>query len=65
MKGTLEKVEELNKEIKEKLKEIKNLTKDNTKDAEKITATENIQKIVDKLKKKRDKTIRRFIQKCV
>lgn len=57
IKVTLEKVEELNKEIKEKLKEITNLSKEVEKSAEKITATENIQKLVDKLKRKRNRTI--------
>lgn len=55
IKSTLEKIEELNKEIKEKLKEIRVLNKE--KDDEKITARENITKIVEQLKRKRNKTI--------
>lgn len=57
IKMTLEKIEELNKEIKEKLKEIKKLTKEAEKSSEKVTATENIQKLVYKLKRKRNRTI--------
>lgn len=57
IKTTLQKVENLNKEIKEKLKEIKNLKK---KKEEKATATENIQKMVENLKKKRNKIILRL-----
>lgn len=61
IKMTLEKLEELNKEIKTKLNEIKKLTKESSKGAEKITTTENIQKLVRKLKRKRDKmTIRLY-----
>lgn len=61
IKTTLNKIEELNKEIKEKLKEIKNinLKKEKELDVEKI-AIENIQKIVEDLKKKRNKIIRRL-----
>lgn len=55
IKTTLEKIENLNKEIKEKLKEIRNLNKE--KDLEKMKTTENIQQIVEKLKKKRNKII--------
>lgn len=51
IKGTLEQVEKLNNEIKEKLKQIRLLKKDKT------ISTENIQQIVEKLKKKRNKTI--------
>lgn len=53
IKSTLEKIEELNKEIKEKLKEIRALKKNQ----EKTISTENIQEIVEKLKKKRNRTI--------
>lgn len=56
MKATLEKIENINKEIKDKLKELKALRKEKEKE-EKIIATENIQKIVENLKKKRNKTI--------
>lgn len=55
LRGTLDKIENLNKEIKEKLKEIKALTKEAEKTAEKAIATENIQKLVEKLKKKRNR----------
>ena len=54
---TLNKIEELNKEIREKLAEIKSLRKEAEKNAEKMAITENIQKIVLDLKKKRNKTI--------
>lgn len=60
IKITLEKIEELNKEIKEKLKELKIATKEAEKNLEKIVVTENIQKLVEKLKKRRDKTILRL-----
>jgi len=55
IKSTLEKIEELNKEIKEKLKEIRVLNKE--KDEEKITTKENIQQMVEDLKRKRKKII--------
>lgn len=51
MKATLDKIENINKEIKEKLKEIRNLKK------EKVATTESIQQLVENLKKKRNKTI--------
>lgn len=57
IKATLEKIEDINKEIKEKLKEIRALKK--VKE-EKITTTENIQQIIENLKKKRNKTILRL-----
>lgn len=60
IKVTLEKVEELNKEIKEKIKEIKKLTKDPEKNSAKMISTENIEKLVEKLKRKRNKTILRL-----
>lgn len=53
IKSTLENIENINQEIKEKLKEIRNLKKEK----EKVTATENIQQMVEKLKKKRNRTI--------
>lgn len=56
IKSTLEKVEQLNKEIKEKLKEIRTIKKKQ----EKAISTENIQQMVEKLKKKRNKTILRL-----
>lgn len=55
IKGTLENIEKLNKEIKEKLKEIKALSKE--KDEDKKTATQNIQELVEKLNKKKNRTI--------
>ena len=55
IQSTLEQVEKLNKEIKEKLKEIKVLKKE--KDTEKAISTESIQQVVEKLKKKRNRTI--------
>lgn len=51
IKTTLEKVENINKEIKQKLKELRALKK------EKATPTENIQQMVEKLKKRRNRTI--------
>lgn len=53
IKSTLERVEKLNKEIKEKLKEIRGMKKDT--DASK--SIENIQKLINKLKRKRNRTI--------
>lgn len=57
IKSTLEKIENINKEIKEKLKEIKSLKKEKE---EKIIATENIQQLVESLKKKRNRIILRL-----
>ena len=54
IKATLEKIENTNKEIKEKLKEIKALKKGKE---EKSIATENIQQMIENLKKKRNKII--------
>lgn len=48
MKGTLERIENINKEIKEKLKE------------EKENTEEGIQQMIEALKKKRNKTILRL-----
>ncbi|MFQ9822020.1 MAG: putative ABC transporter permease [Clostridia bacterium] len=55
IKMTLKKVEEINKEIKAKLNEIRKLTKENNKSEEKTIKTENVQKLVRKLKRKRDR----------
>lgn len=55
IKMTLKKVEEINKEIKEKLNEIKKLTKETNKSEDKIIKTENVKKLVRKLKRKRDR----------
>ncbi len=57
IKITLERIESINKEIKEKLKEIKKLKKEKE---EKVTTTENIQHMIEILKKKRNKTILRL-----
>ncbi len=54
IKSTLENIEKINKEIKEKLKEIRTLKKEKEKE-EKLIATENIQQMVEKLKKKRNR----------
>lgn len=59
IKSTLEKIEEMNKEIKEKLKESKSLNLKKDKEIE-ISTVENIQKLVEKLKRKRNKTILRL-----
>lgn len=53
IKSTLEKIEKLNKEIKERLKEIRLMKKDTGK----VTSIETIQQMVEKLKKKRNRTI--------
>ena len=58
IKATLEKIETLNKEIKEKLKEIPVIAKE--KEIDKIKYNESIQKIIDGLKKKRNRTILRL-----
>lgn len=55
IQSTLEQVEKLNKEIKEKLKELKVIKKE--KDTDKAISTESIQQVVEKLKKKRNRTI--------
>ena len=56
----LEKIEELNKEIKEKLKEIKMLSIEAEKTLEENVTPENIQIIAEKLKRKRNRTIVRL-----
>ena len=55
IKATLENIENINKEIKEKLKEIRALKK--AKKEEKSITTENIQQVIEKLKRKRNRTI--------
>lgn len=55
IKGTLENIEKINKEIKEKLKEIKLLSKE--KEEDKKTSMQNIQELVEKLNKKKNRTI--------
>ena len=57
IKATLQKVEQLNKEIKEKLKEIKELTKEAELNSEKIINTEKMRKFVEKLNRKKKNTI--------
>ncbi len=57
IKSALERIEELNNEIKEKLKEIAKETEKNT---EKVDITENVQKIVEELNEKRNKIIFRL-----
>ena len=53
IKTALEKVEDLNKEIKEKLKELKNIAKEVEEGTTKTS--ENIQNLVEELKKRRNK----------
>lgn len=63
---TLNKIEELNKEIKEKLKEVKKLSKEadkSSKKSEKGRTQENLQVIVEDLKKKRNRILRRLYRK--
>ena len=60
IKLALERIEELNNEIKEKLKEIKLDTKETGKNTEKSAVTENIQKLVDDLNERRNKIILRL-----
>ena len=57
IKSTLEKIEELNKEIREKIKEIKILPKE-IQEKEKLIAAEKLQKLVEDLKKRRNRTIK-------
>lgn len=57
IKSTLTKIEEINKEIKEKLKEIKDIGKT---DIDKVKFISNIQNIVNKLEKKRNRTLIRL-----
>lgn len=57
IRNALEKIEELNNEIKAKLKEIKI---ENNKQTEKIDITENLQKIIDDLNERRNKIILRL-----
>ena len=52
IKYTLQKVEDLNKQIKEKIAEIKNI--------DKMKTPENVQVIIDKMKLKRDRTLRKL-----
>lgn len=54
--ATLEKIEEINEQIKEKLSELK--------EKEKLVATDNIQKLIDEMKLKRDKTLKRIYKRA-
>lgn len=58
IKHALSKVEDLNKEIKEKLKELKENTKNIKNDKTKVT--DNVQLVVEQLKKKRNRMIRKL-----
>lgn len=67
IKSTLEKIELLNNDIKEKLNELKNLDKlknveksKNIGKKDKIKTPENLQVLVDNMKLKRDRTLRRL-----
>lgn len=55
--STLKKIEALNDEIKEKLKEIKLMKGEVGKTAEELTVNKNIQEIIDKLNKKKRRTM--------
>lgn len=57
IKTTLEKIETINKEIKEKIKEIRTLKKEKQ---DKILVAENMQQMVEQLKKRRNKIILRL-----
>ena len=57
IKVTLQKVEELNEEIKERLREIKELTKEAELNVEKIINVEKMRKFVEKLDRKKKNTI--------
>lgn len=61
IKTTLDKVETLNQQIKEKLQELKKNEKSNKSD--KLPKAENLQVIVDELKKKRDRILRRLYRR--
>ena len=61
IKSTLDKIENLNQQIKEKLQEIKKTDKSNK--LEKMSKSENIQTIVEELKKKRDRILRRLYRR--
>lgn len=57
IKGTLEKVEKLNKQIKEKLAEIKN------QNQEKNTTSENLQSLIEKINKRKNKELRKLYKR--
>ena len=56
IKASLNKIEELNKQIKEKLEEIKELTKEK----EKNTLEPNLQEVINKLNQKKNRILRRL-----
>ena len=57
IKFTLQKIEKLNKEIKDKIKEISESTLLKKEKEEKLSAVENIQCVIEDLKKKRNRMI--------
>ena len=57
--ATLEKIENINKEIRDKLKEIRAINKAKEEDI-KTSTVENMQKMIEKLKKKRNRTVLRL-----
>lgn len=57
IKGTLEKVEKLNEQIKEKLAEIKN------QNQEKNTTSENLQLLIEKINKRKNRELRRLYKR--
>lgn len=57
IKGTLEKVEKLNEQIKEKLAEIKN------QNQEKNTTSENLQSLIEKINKRKNKELRKLYKR--
>lgn len=59
LKSTLEKIEELNNQIKEKLEEIK----EKSKEKGKVAFDENVQQMVDKLNKERNRIIRKIYKR--
>lgn len=59
IKTTLKKIEEMNNEIKEKLKELRKLKLKKEKEQEKTTI-ESVQRLIEELKKKRNRTILRL-----
>ena len=56
IKSTLEKIEAINEQIKQKLSELK--------DKEKISANDNIQKLIDNLKTRRDRRMRHLYRRA-
>lgn len=57
IKGTLEKVEKLNEQIKEKLAEIKN------QNQEKNTTSENLQLLIERINKRKNRELRRLYKR--